>query len=618
MVSPALAAAAGEALMTGLPEGTKLVVSGVSRVREWVMRPPVRRAFALAGALIGWGVLVLVLYLPHSLRVTDVQILEPRAPDEVDMPVDWPEATTVFRVSAKVHFGPPQLAAVTLLADDCVLSIELDRTPIYASAACEPCKHCSFTRFPIPRELAHGVPTLTVTGKNLGGPSSFEIAETRNMPGWAFALLGVLGGAILWTVHLARLPLGAFFPPLAAGLLGLTYFEATSWITRSHDPAQHLYYLQALVQTHKLPPLGAWESHQPPVYYVLCALLKTALRRWLPEHTGFQMLSLICFLGAAALGSWLWGRVHTTFASQRWASWAGLFCFLFLPAHVFLAARLNNDAILPIIGVVLIGLCWRYSERPSRARALALGFAGAIALGCKLFAGGLVLAATCTVAFEAWLGRTGKREAAASLACVLVPPALVVALWWGRGISLGGGLLPLSGELPPELLVPNTAAKYLSFHYIDYLSREKLDTFDGTLRESFPTALLVTFLSGEYQLPTSRFTLTLTRFFFLAVVLAWILGVVRGHRSVPRVWLPCAVASVASLGLLTLFQLVRPYACNQDARYLSASFFPFAIVVSIGFASIEHAWPRLARYIVKPSLLALAVLVAWLWLTIVG
>jgi 4-amino-4-deoxy-L-arabinose transferase-like glycosyltransferase len=72
-----------------------------------------------------------------------------------------------------------------------------------------------------------------------------------------------------------------------------------------------------------------------------------------------------------------------------------------VPAHVFLSARVTNDAILPVLGAITIGLAWRYLERPSRLAALLLGLASALAVGAKFLAAGVVAAAVVCVAWEA-------------------------------------------------------------------------------------------------------------------------------------------------------------------------------------------------------------------------
>ena len=39
------------------------------------------------------------------------------------------------------------------------------------------------------------------------------------------------------------------------------------------DGSGHVYYIQYLVQHHKIPPPTAWETHQPPLYYIIGAIV---------------------------------------------------------------------------------------------------------------------------------------------------------------------------------------------------------------------------------------------------------------------------------------------------------------------------------------------------------
>lgn len=154
-------------------------------------------------------------------------------------------------------------------------------------------------------------------------------------------------------------------------LLGLVYWYCTPF-GASPDEGPHGKYIQALVDTHSFPVFDVndrvnYESHQPPLYYVLGVPFYLAGRAaGLPDPaSAARLLSLI--LGAAsvlviylALARLLPNAKYLALAA---AGFAGL-----LPTHVMMSSSVGNDgltellfglALLLVIRQMLDGLTWR-------------------------------------------------------------------------------------------------------------------------------------------------------------------------------------------------------------------------------------------------------------------
>ena len=119
-----------------------------------------------------------------------------------------------------------------------------------------------------------------------------------------------------------------------------------------------------------------WETWQPPLYYALAALAWRGL--------GFS----------------------------REGSWLGLLLLAVMPAHVFLTARVNNDAIAPLFGCLLTLLGWSYRLHGRWRTVVAMGVTCLLALVTK----------TSSVSLVAGAGLCGRTA----------PGALRLAWWFNR------------------------------------------------------------------------------------------------------------------------------------------------------------------------------------------
>lgn len=254
-------------------------------------------------------------------------------------------------------------------------------------------------------------------------------------------------------------------------VLAWQYAERTPDWQAPDEPA-HYNYVRQIVDEHKLPELelGDWqqqyqdelvmsgfrpdlldrldtvqyEDHQPPLYYLLQALIYA-----LTDGDLLAMRLFSALLGAGVVIC-AWAIIWVT--APNWPSMAltGAGFVAFLPQHLAIMGSVSNDALTElIVGMTLLACviylgCSRDQDRDPGAAAMrippvALGVLVGLALLTKTtiyFLGGIVV----LVVLLRWRrARWSLREGSAHLAAVLIPALLMGGLWWGRNLAVYGG-----------------------------------------------------------------------------------------------------------------------------------------------------------------------------------
>ena len=100
-----------------------------------------------------------------------------------------------------------------------------------------------------------------------------------------------------------------------------------------------------------------------------------------------------------------------------------------------------------------------------------------------------------------------------------------------------------------------------------------------------PTSLFVSTLYGEFNFGFIKFPPPV----WLLIAYLPVVGfIIAGLVDLPRYfkdkrWVAATAIVMSSLVLFLYFTWRYPQFCNQDARYLSPAFFPFAVLWSLGY-----------------------------------
>src|SRR6185503_6915103 len=116
------------------------------------------------------------------------------------------------------------------------------------------------------------------------------------------------------------------------------------------DIQQHLRYIQHLQTQHELPAAGSgWETHQPPLYYLVAALglhlcgLDVETSAGL---TALRVLSLVFGLGQIVL---VFASLRLLFPDELRRPLLGTAMAALLPAHLYHAHYITNETLLALL-----------------------------------------------------------------------------------------------------------------------------------------------------------------------------------------------------------------------------------------------------------------------------
>jgi hypothetical protein len=388
-----------------------------------------------------------------------------------------------------------------------------------------------------------------------------------------------------------------------AGLLVLLYLHVTTPWVRQHDVGAHREYIEYL-STHKaLPPvLQGWETWQPPLYYVAAALWR-ALFSAFPFDDPFrpvQYLATVLYLTAILAAVRIFRQLNLN-AVER----VGALCLLaVLPANLFLAARINNDVFLPLLGAGVMFVTAEFIRTGTRRWLWWLAFLLPAALATK---GSSLAIAAGSLALVLWAElRCSGWWPALRHTCLTALPAAI----WELACSLrtlaqtGNPLYVNARLLPDELRVHAPAcSRFLSFDFAAFLGGAVY--YDQPVRQSYPTALLTSLVYGEYGMHEHTFHWPeLLRWGCLGLVLLLAAGALVAPRAELRpVWITCLVLAGCQALLAVVYAVQFAYACNQDMRFYAQAFIPLSCLCGLG---IGHFWQE-AGWIGRGVVLVVAV-----------
>jgi len=250
-------------------------------------------------------------------------------------------------------------------ADDCITSILINKKPL-AGFETPRCNYPYGEDFDFRPYLKRGDNRIEISVRNHTDVGAVVIFVSN----WdSLRLLIRLSAAVvllLLPFYLLPSQSAVLFCCLMIGtILRIAYVSVTPISLRVHDFDHHLFYIHYLVTELQLPEISAgFETHQPPLYYMLCASLyfiQRGLQLPIELFTLFQLLSLLISIGALAI-TLAALRVFSSFGRlELWLS--GLIAASF-PSAIYLASRVNNDVLLHFFAVLSLFLlfAWWKSE----------------------------------------------------------------------------------------------------------------------------------------------------------------------------------------------------------------------------------------------------------------
>ncbi len=321
-----------------------------------------------------------------------------------------------------------------------------------------------------------------------------------------------------------------------------------------------------------------YEDHQPPLYYALQTPVYLATDG---DLTAMRLLSVLLGAGAIVAG---WAALRSLLPRWPVVALSGAGFIAFLPQHLAILGSVSNDPLAELIAALTLLAAVRYvGNRPAPDAApinpLVLGVLVAAALVTKTTIYFLAGIAVLAVLLRGWRARWPLSRIAAHLAAVIVPALLIGGLWWGRNLSVYGGLDFAGLERHDEVTVgqPRTGEYIESMYggstrlYLEQYARTTFRSFWGQF--------------GWMAVPMPGWTYTLFLLFTLAVLVGAGLfarrarwpGALSGPQRDGLILLAATLVFVVAAYLLYNLDFVQ-----FQGRYLYYALLPIALVVGLG------------------------------------
>lgn len=367
------------------------------------------------------------------------------------------------------------------------------------------------------------------------------------------------------------------------------------------DETSHVDYIRLLVERRgfvRFVPGDSqlYETHQPPLYYLLCAPLYTAFGGTLLP---LRLVNIILQLLTVAV-AWRIGR--DLFPSRpEAASGTALFVAL-LPTQAQLAGSVSNDGLTTLVCALLFWksarMLWRGQKRGG---ALLMGAILGIGLYTKLSVLQVLPLIALCYALAVRTGKMTARTALVRFGTVLLVGFVLASPWLIRNTLLYGDPLTLKiYKLTGPNIPPQTIMAGLRWTFVDYLR----------------TVTVRTFATFWFILPPNQLQPPLLP--FAGTGLLALVGMVGAFRDEERGGLPrgperwaLGVSLTAVLLLVPFFASFVLQTFQAQGRYFLPALVPAALICVLGWSNVlGEKYRRVAVGVVAGVLLLLCIMQA--------
>ncbi|BFM19055.1 hypothetical protein [Gilvimarinus japonicus] len=518
-----------------------------------------------------------------------------------------------YQVSADINPGNHTRLSLRVIPDDELLALSVNGAPVSLSGFSRQAlrDYNKGVVIALPQLTPNSLNYVRFTLRNQSNPAGFDLRAGAPVTATQIALALLAFALLLWA--LARhMPVSRAQGLLLVGSLAasVAYLSVTDSYTRTFDVYEgggHRDYIHYLVDHHRLPLASeGWEYHQPPLYYAIAALAKSALvDTEIADDRWAQWLALwlwVVFLWASL------AVLRVAFRAHRWALWLASFTVCFWPSGIVHSIRIGND--VPLYAFYALGFYFTLRWWRTGATKLLVwaAFWAAAALLTKSNALALWAVLGCL-----WWARTLhsgrnplvrlylRRRSVASLGILALFFTVAVALNLGdniwyylKGESSDWLLSNVSTTIHSGLKVGNEPANYLVFDLATFLQQPFISTWDDHYgRQYFWNFVFRSSLSSEFFYSGNPLQwwgivsgvlllLMLVGQFYFAAVSNAVLNNGQRLRCVYRA-LPWLLAIVFPLLLLLAYRIKVPLSCNTDFRYIYMVLVPLVYWSALAF-----------------------------------
>ncbi|MFZ2034494.1 MAG: DUF2142 domain-containing protein [Candidatus Dormiibacterota bacterium] len=232
--------------------------------------------------------------------------------------------------------------------------------------------------------------------------------------------------------HLDRALLGTLIAVFAG--FAIAYTRITP-LGASPDELSHLHYITGIADHVRLPPAGEPERQQPPLYYLLGAIVAKLTG---DDPRLIRLLSVV--LGVLTILT-VFLVARRLFPMRPYLAIGAAALVALLPEAQYLAGAINDDNLAWLAGAVLVlaGVVVMQSRMLTTRLALGAGLAVALAVLAKETVWALAVLLLVIVAVRFW-----RRLRMVQVAAIVLPTVVLDGWWFVRNtVAFGSPLPPL-------------------------------------------------------------------------------------------------------------------------------------------------------------------------------
>jgi hypothetical protein len=432
-------------------------------------------------------------------------------------------------------------------------------------------------------------------------------------------------------------------------ILKFVYFLGTNFTQRSYDVFGHIEYIEYIVNNSSLPPRGmGWETHQPPIYYLLAAIFYhiVSFAGTLPKefvYRALQLFSLAAFLVYEVVCVLIFNMLlerpqingqkeyfpllgndksNRCFGSKGTPELLLVTSiFVFWPSNIINSVRINNDIFLYLF--YALSLFFLVSWERMRKDACFYKAVVFAILAVMTKTNGATAIALLGIAFIVyWLWDAQKKWIKLKKTFIFILLASIGCIvTFGPGIAekirIPNTLLLVrnANKLYPNAFVGNTIKNYVSFDLKTFVTKPFITEFDDRLGRQYVWNVLgKTALFGMFDYEgkwAKKLGILMSINFLLMLIYCSIGMVLMMVRKNLRTWYLILASAALLLSSLLFLRFKIPAACHNDFRFIvpilvsvclfyGAAFYAFR---KKGYFVLEYFGYILACFMTLPSIL---------------
>lgn len=380
----------------------------------------------------------------------------------------------------------------------------------------------------------------------------------------------------------------------------LFYFSITQWEERGYDVKAHIEYIEYIVNNNKLPESDkGWEFHQPPLYYLSCAIIYKFLKlETFSIYKSLQLYSLFLDIIIILAGYLIITFYITKTKIKEEKLKNNLFFISFAlfslwPSHIIHSIRIGNDVMLYLF-YLLSFLFFIYWLEKNKLLYFVL-FNTTLLLGSITKKNAIVfipiIYSVLILKFLTDKKRLNIWLYVKKLGFISIIIIIILTLTFYTSIEKkikGIDFNPITGNthrsLHSGLFVSNHAQNYLFFDLKEFLTTPFTNPWeDKGGRQFFLNYFLKTSLFAEfnYKNSISKNIGIILSFLLLIILICLIIGLLLLKKELYIKILPLIFNFIFLFFSTLFFRITIPASCHGDFRFAFPSLVSIVILYSL-------------------------------------